>query len=139
MIERLEVNDAGRPASCESRPTKKRPPAETVTRAIEIGSRLIESEGTAANVDYVRAELERQTAAASPTRLGGVIEEGQEEFAERLAEQLRQRAERLGAAADPRDADHGDGASANPLAKQFSAAGRSQSALPTSRRRVVRA
>src|SRR5262249_57804277 len=59
-------------------------PAETVTRAIEIGTRVIEGEGTAANVDYVKAELERQLRPLAE-RLGGVIEEGQEEFAERLA------------------------------------------------------
>src|SRR5262249_57461289 len=58
--------------------------AEAGARGIEIGTRVIESEGTAANVDYVKAELERQLRPLAE-RLGGVIEEGQEEFAERLA------------------------------------------------------
>src|SRR5690242_11156289 len=84
VIERLEVHDAGAARVVRGRAEKGTPPAETVTRAIEIGSRLIESEGTAANVDYVRAELERQLRPLAD-RLGGVIEEGQEEFAERLA------------------------------------------------------
>jgi hypothetical protein len=84
VIERLEVHDAGAARVVRKQAEKKRPPAETVTRAIEIGSRLIESEGTAANVDYVRAELERQLRPLAD-QLGDVIEGGQEEFAERLA------------------------------------------------------
>jgi hypothetical protein len=84
VIERLEVHDAGVARVVREQVKKKRPPAETVSRAIEIGARLIESEGTAANVDYVRAELERQLRPLAE-RLGGVIEEGQDEFAERLA------------------------------------------------------
>lgn len=84
VIERLEVHDAGAARVVREQAKKKRPPAETVSRAIEIGSRVIESEGTAANVDYVRAELERQLGPLAE-RLGGVIEGGQEEFVERLA------------------------------------------------------
>jgi hypothetical protein len=84
VIERLEVHDAGAARVVRERAETGTPPAETVARAIEIGSRLIESEGTAANVDYVRAELERQLRPLAE-QLGGVIEEGQEEFAERLA------------------------------------------------------
>jgi hypothetical protein len=84
VIERLEVHDPGAARVVREQAAKKRSPAETVTRAIEIGSRLIESEGTAANVDYVRAELERQMRPLAE-ELGGVIEEGREELAERLA------------------------------------------------------
>jgi hypothetical protein len=84
VIERLEVHDAGVARVVREQADKNRSPAETVTRAIEVGARLIESEGTAANVDYVRAELERQLRPLAD-RLGGVIEEGQEEFVERLA------------------------------------------------------
>jgi hypothetical protein len=84
VIERLEVHDAGAARVVREQAEKRRSPAETVTRAIEIGSRLIESEGTAANVDYVRAELERQLRPLAE-QLSGVIEEGQDEFAERLA------------------------------------------------------
>jgi len=84
VIERLEVHDAGAARVVREQAANRRTPAETVTRAIEIGSRVIESEGTAANVDYVRAELERQLRPLAE-QLGGVIEEGQEEFAERLA------------------------------------------------------
>jgi hypothetical protein len=84
VIERLEVHDPGAARVVREQAAKKRSPAETVTRAIEIGSRLIESEGTAANVDYVRAELERQMRPLAD-ELEGVIEEGREELAERLA------------------------------------------------------
>ena len=85
VIEHLEVQDAGAARVVREQADKNRSPVETVTRAIEVGARLIESEGTAANVDYVRAELERQLRPLAD-RLGGVIEEGQDEFAERLAD-----------------------------------------------------
>jgi hypothetical protein len=84
VIERLEVNDPGAARVVQEHAADGHKPAETVTRAIEIGARVIESEGTAANVDYVKGELERQLRPLAD-RLGGVIEEGQEEFAERLA------------------------------------------------------
>jgi hypothetical protein len=84
VIERLEVNDPGAARVVQEQASEGHQPAETVTRAIEIGARVIESEGTAANVDYVKAELERQLRPLAD-RLGGVIEEGQDEFAERLA------------------------------------------------------
>jgi hypothetical protein len=84
VIERLEVHDPGAARVVREQAKNDRPPAETVSRAIEIGTRLIESEGTAANVDYVQAELERQLRPLAE-QLGGVIEEGKEEFAERLA------------------------------------------------------
>jgi hypothetical protein len=84
VIEHLEVHDPGAARVVREQAKNDKPPAETVSRAIEIGARLIESEGTAANVDYVQAELERQLRPLAE-QLGGVIEEGQEEFAERLA------------------------------------------------------
>src|SRR3954470_4869713 len=84
VIERLEVNDAGAAPCAQEKVREGHQPAATVTRAIEIGTRVIESEGTAANVDYVKAELERQLSPLAE-RLGTVIEDGQEEFVERLA------------------------------------------------------
>src|SRR3954449_3401480 len=84
VIERLEVNDAGAARVVQEQVGEGHTPAETVTRAIEIGTRVIEGEGTAANVDYVKAELERQLRPLAE-RLGGVIEEGQGEFVEQLA------------------------------------------------------
>jgi hypothetical protein len=79
VIERLEVHDSGAARVVREQAKKKRPPAETVARAIEIGARLIESEGTAANVDYVNAQFEREM---------GKLAEG-------LAEQLEARSEEL--------------------------------------------
>jgi hypothetical protein len=84
VIERLEVNDPGAARVVQEQVGEGHQPAETVTRAIEIGTRVIEGEGTAANVDYVKGELERQLRPLAD-RLGGVIEEGQGEFIERLA------------------------------------------------------
>ena len=84
VIERLEVNDPAAARVVQEQVGEGHQPSETVTRAIEIGTRVIESEGTAANVDYVKAELERQIAPLAE-RLGSVIEEGQGDFVERLA------------------------------------------------------
>jgi hypothetical protein len=84
VIERLEVNDPAAARVVQEQVGEGHQPAETVTRAIEIGTRVIESEGTAANVDYVKAELERQIRPLAE-QLGGVIEEGQGEFVEQLA------------------------------------------------------
>ena len=84
VIERLEVSDPAAARVVREQVDEGHQPAETVTRAIEIGTRVIESEGTAANVDYVKGELERQLRPLAD-RLGGVIEEGQEDFADRLS------------------------------------------------------
>ena len=84
VIERLEVNDPAAARVVQEQVGEGHQPSETVTRAIEIGTRVIEGEGTAANVDYVKAELERQIGPLAE-RLGGVIEEGQGDFVEHLA------------------------------------------------------
>ena len=77
VIERLEVNDAAAARVVREQAGRSgHQPAETVTRAIEIGARVIESEGTAANVDYVRARA-RASAATARRAARGVIEEGQ--------------------------------------------------------------
>src|ERR671918_2827306 len=59
VIERLEVSDAGAARVVRDQKSEGREPAETVGRAIEIGARVIESEGTAANVDFVNSQFER--------------------------------------------------------------------------------
>ena len=53
--------------------------------AIEIGARVLEREGTAAEVDYVRAEFERH-AAELRERLGKALESGDELLAGRITE-----------------------------------------------------
>jgi hypothetical protein len=84
VIESLTVDDAGAARVVREQQADGRPAAETVTRAIEIGTRLIDSEGTAVNVDYVRRELEAGLGELD-RKLGGTLEEGSEEFAERIA------------------------------------------------------
>ena len=84
VIERLTVADAGAARVVREQATEGRPPAETVTKAIEIGTRLIASEGTAANVDYVKREL-GDGLDELDRRLGGTLEEGAEALSERIA------------------------------------------------------
>jgi hypothetical protein len=84
VIERLEVHDAGAARVVREQAEKDRPPAETVSRAIEIGTRLIESEGTAANVDFVNAKFQEHMSGLAD-QLGGLLESGNEELAERIA------------------------------------------------------
>lgn len=84
VIERLEVNDAGAARVVRDQKKDGREPADTVARAIEIGARLIESEGTAANVDYVNAQFERHMGKLAE-QLGEALESGSEELAEHIA------------------------------------------------------
>ncbi|HSI81648.1 MAG TPA: hypothetical protein VK919_13455 [Solirubrobacterales bacterium] len=84
VIERLTVADASAARVVREQAEDGRAPAETVARAIEIGTRVIDSEGTAANVDYVRRELESGLGELD-RRLAGTLEEGAETLAERIA------------------------------------------------------
>jgi hypothetical protein len=58
VIERLEIADERAARVVRERTEAGQQPAETVTKAIEIGARVLDSEETAVNVDYVRAEIE---------------------------------------------------------------------------------
>src|SRR3954471_23370169 len=60
VIERLEVDDERAARVVRERAEAGQPPAETVRGAIEIGARVLEREGAAAEVDYVKAEFGRQ-------------------------------------------------------------------------------
>jgi hypothetical protein len=84
VIERLEVEDPRAARLVRERAAAGRKPAETVHKAIEIGSRVLDSEATAANVDYVRRELEAGLGELDK-RLGGTLEESSEAIAERIA------------------------------------------------------
>ena len=84
VIERLTVADAGSARVVREQAADGRSPAATVAKAIEIGTRVIDNEGTAANVDYVRRELEAGLGDLDK-RLGGTLEEGAEALAERIA------------------------------------------------------
>ena len=81
----IEATDRHRRArrARRARARRGRPAArETVGKAIEIGARVLDSEETAANVDYVRAEFERH-AGALRERLMKQLEAGDEALAER--------------------------------------------------------
>jgi phosphotransferase system IIB component len=80
VIEALTVTDRRAARVVRERAESNQPPAETVRKAIEIGTRVLDTEETAANVDYVRHEL-----GELDRRLTGTLEEGAGELAERLA------------------------------------------------------
>ncbi|HEX6115728.1 MAG TPA: hypothetical protein VFY99_01420 [Solirubrobacterales bacterium] len=84
VIERLTVADERAARVVRERAKAGRPPVETVAKAIEIGARVLDSEETAANVDYVRAEFERH-AGALRERLMKQLESGDEAFADLIA------------------------------------------------------
>ncbi len=62
MIEGLTVTDERAARVVRERAEAGQAGPDTVAKAIEIGARVLDSEETAVNVDYVRAELERQSA-----------------------------------------------------------------------------
>ena len=84
VIEHLTVADERAARMVRMRAEAGRRPAETVAKAIEIGARVLDSEETAANVDYVRAEFERH-AGMLRERLMKQLEAGDEALAERIA------------------------------------------------------
>ena len=84
VIEHLEVTDAGAARVVRDQKIEGREPAETVTRAIEIGARVIESEGTAANVDFVNSQFEKHMGALAQ-ELSKSLESGSEDLAEQIA------------------------------------------------------
>jgi hypothetical protein len=84
VIESLTVEDERTARTVRDRAQAGTPGAETVRKAIEIGARVLDSEETAANVDYVKRELEAGLGEFD-RRLGGTLEEGSEALAERIA------------------------------------------------------
>jgi hypothetical protein len=84
VIERLEVADARAARLVRERAEAGHAPVQTVRDSIEIGARVLEREGTAAEVDYVRAEFERH-AAELRERMAKALEAGDEALAERIA------------------------------------------------------
>ena len=83
VIERLTVADAGAARVVREQAREGQAPAETVSRAIEIGARVIDAEGTTVNVDYVRRELESGLGELDK-RLQGTLEAGEEALSERI-------------------------------------------------------
>jgi hypothetical protein len=83
-IERLVVQDERAAELVRERQSAGHNPAQVVSDAIEIGARVLDREDAAAEVDYVRAEFEKQ-AGALRERLGKTMEEGDRQLAERIA------------------------------------------------------
>jgi hypothetical protein len=84
VIERLEVADERAARVVRERAKAGQPPPRTVQDAIEIGARVLEREGVAAEVDYVRAEFGRH-AGELADRLGRLIEGGNDLLSEEIA------------------------------------------------------
>lgn len=59
VVEHLEIDDARVADTVRQRAEVDQTPVQTVTNAIEIGARVLEREGMAAEVDYVQREFER--------------------------------------------------------------------------------
>jgi hypothetical protein len=85
VIESLTVADERAAKVVRDRAGAGQNPASTVRDAIEIGARVLEREGTAVEVDYVRAEFERH-AAELRERLSKTLEAGDEQLGDRIAE-----------------------------------------------------
>lgn len=92
VIERLTVSDERAAALVRERQEAGQEPARTVADAIEIGARVLDREDTAAEVDWVRAELERaqsgfeRRGAELGERLSAGLEQGSEELAAKIAD-----------------------------------------------------
>ena len=83
VVESLTIDDARAAKLVRERAEAGHPAAQTVRDAVEIGARVLEREGTAAEVDYVRAEFERQ-ASELRERLTKALATGDEMLAERI-------------------------------------------------------
>lgn len=89
VIERLEVVDELAARVVRDQAAQKRPPAETVRKAIEIGTRVIDSESVATNIDLVKRELESGLGELN-RRLETTLEDGSTSLAEKIAESFGQ-------------------------------------------------
>jgi hypothetical protein len=85
VIENLTVTDERAARVVRERAEAGHEAARTVTDAIEVGARVLDREGTEAEVHYVRAEFERQ-AVQLRERLSKAIEAGDEQLAERISQ-----------------------------------------------------
>jgi len=84
VIEELTITDQETARVVRERAETGEEPARSVRRAVEIGTRVLDREDTAIEVDYVRREFERLTRAANET-----IEERNREAVERIEDGLR--------------------------------------------------
>lgn len=84
VIEQLTVTDERAAQLVRDRQKAGQEPARTVANAIEIGARVLDREDSTAEVDFVRAEFERQ-AGALRERLTKSLEEGDQQLAQRIS------------------------------------------------------
>jgi hypothetical protein len=84
VIERLTITDQETARVVRERAETGEEPARSVRRAIEIGTRVLDREDTAIEVDYVRREFERLSRSHSET-----VEETHRQAVERIEEGLR--------------------------------------------------
>jgi len=87
VIESLSVTDERAAKVVRERAEAGTQPAETVAKAIEIGARVIDSESTATNVDYVHRVFEERVGRLGET-LSGTLEEGSAEIAKHIADRF---------------------------------------------------
>lgn len=85
VIEALTVNDERAAKVVRERTEAGTPAGETVAKAIEIGARVIDSESTATNVDYVQRVVEERLGKLGDV-LGETLEEGSAEIARHIEE-----------------------------------------------------
>src|SRR5688500_14450957 len=87
VIESLTINDERAAKVVRERAEAGTAAVETVKKAIEIGARVIDSESTATNVDYVQRVFEERVGKLSE-ELAGTLEEGSSEIAGHIAEKF---------------------------------------------------
>lgn len=85
VIEALTISDERAAKVVRERAEAGNGPAETVSKAIEIGARVIDSESTATNVDYVQRVVEERLGKLGDV-LGETLEEGSAEIARHIEE-----------------------------------------------------
>ena len=87
VIESLTINDERAAKVVRERAEAGTAAVETVRKAVEIGARVIDSESTATNVDYVQRVFEERVGKLSE-ELAGTLEEGSSEIANHIAEKF---------------------------------------------------
>ncbi len=87
VIESLSVTDQRAAKVVRERAEAGIQPAETVAKAIEIGARVIDSESTATNVDYVQRVFEERVGKLS-AELTETLDEGSDVIARHIAERF---------------------------------------------------
>jgi len=87
VIEALSVSDERAAKVVRERAETGAQPAETVAKAIEIGARVIDSESTATNVDYVQRVFEERVGKLGED-LNERLEEGSSEIAKHIGEKF---------------------------------------------------